>query len=480
MFVSPQIFFNITYGAILISPMMGGEYTAVVALVGYMNFVTIAKSRSFDVVAKICFIGFVISLLASLILLFVHWEAILTERGRPQQTIINVGWFGIAFMIVDAVRFQIAHYKFSIINFARFALILMLVSLLLKIGWIYLAGDGIEMANFFQIVNREIQLVDLNPNHADNVVIFQIALICWIVLTLAEYKDVKLKNLIIAATVCSYMVFLLIVVNSRAAFLGIFFAFMVAVIMNIKRMSLVGILLILCGLISIVIFVPEAVKSRIEIGSIQLHRIFNQLQIEPRNTILTRQQDAELRSEIIEILSNDGATKSTAQRILELCYNGDFAGGLTDKYKIDPSISYRLFLTLDGYNLWKEHPYFGHGKYDKIALIKNYSAVDACRIGYFSHLHNHYSDLTVRGGIFVVSIFLILSGLLFYLLLVDRSECNKRNSFRYLPVLMYFSYLYFENFFDISFHRYAPLSAILFSLSVILSINLKCLIHKNQ
>jgi hypothetical protein len=229
------------------------------------------------------------------------------------------------------------------------------------------------------------------------------------------------------------------------------------------------------GLISIIIFVPESVKSRFENGNMQIQKIFNQSQIEHKNTFLASQQDAKLRRNLIESLSNNDSSKSTKQRVLEICYQGDFAGGLTDKYRIDSSFSYRLFLLLDGYNLWKERPYFGHGNYDKIAIVENYPMVDACRIGFFSHLHNHYSDVSVRGGIFALLIFIILSSLLFYLLLVDRTESSRQYSFRYLPVLMYFAYLYLENLFGISFHRYAPLSAILFSLSVLLSINLNYL-----
>ena len=86
-----------------------------------------------------------ISLLASFALLVVHWDLVVAERGRPMQTIIGVGWFGAAFMMIDAVRFQVAHYKIRIKNFASFVLILILVSTLLKMGWVYFSGNGVEI-----------------------------------------------------------------------------------------------------------------------------------------------------------------------------------------------------------------------------------------------------------------------------------------------------------------------------------------------
>jgi len=452
--------------------MMGGEYTLVIALAAYLNFITIARNRQFDEVAKICLAGFIISLFASLVLLLVHWDVMIAESGQPNQTLIGVGWFAIAFMIIDAVRFQVAYYKINLQDFAKFTLYLILVSILVKMIGIYFSASEVGIIQFLQTASRSILLVDLNPNHADNVVIFQIAVLSWIVFLLWENNDLRLRSLIVAATVCSYMIYLLIVINSRAAFFGLCVAFIAALMLNAKKLSLLRIVLILTGLISVTFFLPDSVKSRFQLAGAQLYEIVNQYGTTPKHTLSARHHDPELRKEIIETLSNRDLSGSTGQRILNLCYDGEYAGGLSDKYKIDANFSYRLFLQLDGYNLWRKHPYFGHGNYDRISLIRNYSTVDICRIGLFSHLHNHYLDLMVRGGIFALASFLILSGLLLYLVAKDWTASDRSASLRYLPVLMVLIYLFVENLFDISFHRYAPLSAVLFGLSVILSTNL--------
>ena len=309
--------------------MLGGEYTAFFVLIGYANFLYNIKLREIDHITKICIAGLSVSALSVLILLFIHWETVFSGIGRPQNTLIGIGWFGIAFMLIDAVRFQVKHYKISTIEFSKFVLITLFVLIVVKMNWIYFTGNGIELQQFFQITDRQILLLDINPNHVANIVVFQLALVIWLVIILMGNKLYKLYS-VMAIAICIYMIFLLFVVNSRSTFVGVVLAIVVVTLLNINKPSKIAVISIFGIFLFIALIMPEFVLSRIKAGGMQIYGLLEHSMSDFNTPPIIDQQKSDLRNKIINILKDDWQ-KSDSKLIWDLCYTKNSPGDLDNR-----------------------------------------------------------------------------------------------------------------------------------------------------
>ncbi len=466
---TPQILFNVIYGLICTSPIFSGEYTGILIGLAYIQFLTIAKHRKIDWVVQVCITGLVLSICATLLLLIIHWDVILSGEGTASETLKSVGWFGLAFMVVDAVRFQARYYNIDIANFAKCLLVMAICAVPAKL-LLFTALFDVPFIDYFQYKDRNVAFLDLNPNYADDVLVAHLVVVAWAIVVLRTYL---LENKLLAAAalaIIAFITFHFFGANSRAAFLGVSCSFLILFCISIRHLSVPSIV-VLIGAVSIAaFFVPDRLTKRLTETAVQIEFIIQSYGNNNEIRANELAQIADLKEIVLDIYSHTPKEISVAAAIAKECrYRLVDMSGKRDDANLPTS--YRYLIYQDAFKIWSIHPYFGYGAYDKKTILAETKNVNPCRTAYFNAVHSHYLDVAIRGGLFALISFAALSLVLFYLLALSLTY-RRGNWLMPLPVLAYFPYLYVQNLTGISFHKKADLSAILFTMAVLLSINL--------
>lgn len=466
---TPQFLFNLIYGLVCTSAIFSGEYAGILMGLAYLQFLTISKHREIDWVVRVCTFGLMLSLLATLILLIIHWDVIQAGNGFPSETLKSVAWFGIVFMVIDAVRFQVRYYNIDILNFAKFLLILAICIVPAKLVYFSIFFD-VPFADYFQFkINREIAFLDLNPNYADDVLVAHIMIIAWAIAVLrTNLLENKLLTFAALITV-AFLTFHFTGANSRAALLGVTFSIVILFFISFRHLSKTALLGVLAVIVVIIFLASDRLSERMvqTAGQIEFITKFNDAGEANADELA---QIAALKAVIDDIYANTPKDQSISATIAKECRPRLVnMSGQASSDNLPPSFRYLLFQ--DAVKMWSIHPYFGYGAYDKKTIMAKNIDINPCRTAYFTNVHNHYLDIVIRGGFFALIVFTALSLILFYLIWLSLKNKDS-NWLMPLPVLAYFPYLYAQNLADVSFHKKAELTAILFTMAILLAINL--------
>ncbi len=470
---APQFWFTCIYGLICTSAIFGGEYAGILAGIAYFQFVLISKHREIDWVTRVCVFGLGLSIAATLTLLFVHWDVIRSGVGSPAETLKGVAWFGAAFMMIDAVRFQVEHYKIDIPRFAKWVLAIAIISIPIKVAYGAIFYE-IPLDPNGQINDRVVPFLDLNPNYADDVLVAYSVVILW---ALAALQDRFAENKALVALGLVALVFLtyhFFGANSRAAYLGVFCALLfLSPIFLFRVPKLMAVLLIVAGGVGL-FALQDRISSRVEATTQQVQFILQQREQETKLSTGDFQIIATLKNEVLDIYQNTPEGESISSAIAVKCvprllHFSKSRQEVLGEEGLAPSFRYLLYR--DAAAVLKLNPYLGMGSYDKETVVSKVEGINPCRLAYFSDLHSHYLDIVARGGLFALVMFSLLSLILFYLIWMSRNAGGVLQ-IAALPVAGYFIYLYVQSLNGVGFHKKAELAAILFSMIILLSINL--------
>lgn len=457
------------------------------------SFLFYAKGRVLDELEKNYFVIFLVSLIATAILAIVHFDLVFDSPSRYFTTLFRIGVFCAFMVTVDAVGFQFNYFKIDAVKFAKILIYAVLFSIVANLIWAYITHPNVPLLKLIFGSWRSSYLgLDINSNHADDLFVLQITILlfCNSILFIEGKKD-------IIAQLCSgllviYLLYNIGVLGSRGGMLGlasglIIMAFLLATLKSWKACSVYLIILIVG-----IAVVPKANLNRL-IDNISF---FQSVSVLKKELMVNSALEKKKQSTEIDKRPNRVAGLRTAKslptqkktlipKMLPVSPRGEANLVVVEKSELekrcnvkqssenhskditlDFSSRIRLSLWADGINVGSQRPIFGHGQYNKHQLVKNYNFAMPCKFVSFSHIHNFYIDLFIRGGYFALITFLGLSIALLWMLL-RLLFSNNKYSLLAAPAIVHMNYLFIENIFDLTFFRTSELLNVMLCLAAL-------------
>jgi len=386
---------------------------------------------------------FILSALATVVLAIAHYDLAPDYINQYGKTLGKMAFFAVFIFIVDAVSFQFRIFKIDAGMFAKYCIWVISLSLVLKIITVYASSPPSSIMNVIFGSGRIAYLSgELNPNRADDLFLIHLASLVFCDVILISNNKLEWRTAILSIAVGCYLLTSFYVTGSRAGYVGFAAGFVLVLGLFLacnKRLFWVSAaVLLVAGLFLItnssVYEYPQKLMASIEQNT--------------QSQIIDEEKKA---AALILVNQNSDALKKINRRdVLNACLPV-----LREYHKAnEPYLSFsnnsRLALWKDGVQISKQKPFFGHGEYDHIKLVEAYDFVSRCHILSFSHIHSFYLDLLIRGGVFMLAVFVFLLAYFFFMLLKVAKLNNKTMLIGSMPVF-YLTYLMVENLFDMTF-----------------------------
>jgi hypothetical protein len=208
----------VIFTALCFSPLFGGEYFVPLYLIVFVDFLIKSRNQPRDELSKLCLLGFLISLAATLFYGVYHYDVISNGTGSAKYTFTGLGWFAFGFMLIDSASFQFSYYKLEQRVLSFILILTSFASIVYLIG-----GKVIEDPDVIQrtltFTDRFVFWCNLNPNHVDNVILYVILMLIW---SVSNYSKGKIAVLAIAFVSFVIMLIIFYISGSRGGILGAF------------------------------------------------------------------------------------------------------------------------------------------------------------------------------------------------------------------------------------------------------------------
>ena len=445
-----------------------------------LSFLYFSKGRNLTGLEKKFLVIFLISVLAVILLAIVHLDLLENSANEYGKTLFKIGVFGVFLLIVDAVAFQFNYFKISPEKFARIVIYAVFLSVILNFIWTIFAHPNVPLLELFLGGYRKSYLgLMLNSNHADDLFVLQITILlfCNSVLLANGKKDPQI--LFLSALFILYFIYTIGILGSRGGLIGLLVGLAFVVLLLAAKMNWKASAIYLVVMIVVLAMLPQKHYNRL-INNLSVTSFIKVLEKKPQ--LIVEQKAKELNKQIngqsksiqvkpVKPTKDKSQVDTTKPARVEsakalVC---DFEkmvinNGQTGSF--DKSSNTRILLWVDGFYAGLQKPIFGHGEYNKHKLIDDYELKSPCKIKHFSHIHNFYLDLFVRGGGFLVVVFVGLSIFLMYLLLQVIFSKEQYNLV-VVPIIVHLIYLFIENIFDLTFFRTSELLNVLLCIATL-------------
>ncbi len=359
--------------------------------------------------------------------------------GDMYRTMELIFIFCALVMMLDAVRYLSNIQTISTLLIAKTVLFLSLVFLIIRVAYLYVSGEFLNVSELFRLSGSRNKLISINPNHADNVSIFILLMLGWSLCILFVKRQSTIIWWVLGLGLIPLYGVIYVSTNSYGGFLALGAAlFAVALFLALRQREYMPIAAVLF------VFVFAALAAGIWAKQIESLNPLEQAKVFMSPGAITRLQESS-------------------------CIDFDTYGNpkFSDEFEIMPTATFRLAIAINAIKIWKEKPVFGHGGYDADRFADEIKGTDDCILAHLSHTHNFYLDLMVRGGLFLLFMYAVLIGVALSSMTIIMFKVGKYQMLLLLPVLGYTVYLVIENFFDLSFTGADALIAILLNIAVV-------------
>lgn len=336
----------------------------------------------------------------------------------------------LALMIPSAVHALITRFDIPLEKLAQIALLAMLAGLAAKL--LLLTSQG-ELANVWTGSNRLSALTGQRANDQDDIFVFVAAASIF----LAGYLSFEGgKGRVAALGLLILVVFfaeLVILGRSRAAWLALSLALSGSIVMLFltRRFWTALSILLIAGVLVLINW--QLVGERM-------------------------MKEADTHRQILQDLSEDRPASSALQpetgtgNIVDAESEAERERLIREVRTLTTSAFARLQLLEAAWFLWREKPIMGFGGLPRWEIAAAYDVPHENLFLSYTHFHNLYADIAVRGGLYLLTVYAILIAALAVFLfrlgrLYWRGELGPTVFF---PLFVFATYLLFENLFDLS------------------------------
>jgi len=368
---------------------------------------------------------FVLLLIAPIFYLLIFGASNMGEDSRLWELLLVPL---VCVMAYDAIYQTVQRIGFNSKLAVKLGLCLIPLLFLIKLAWAYANGEITDISNIYSLENRRNAIVDVNPNHADDVFAFGILTLIWF-LSICTVKSLWFRMLAGVGLIVHGAFFLLS--GSLGGIAGFVSGTTIAVLAlwlfssarEIKRshiLSYIGVIILFTG----------------ALFAFQTERIFN-------------------------IIANFSASTAKTQNTVQIvCQTMDEGVEIS-------SLNQRFAVWKQGINLFSRSPLIGHGHAHN-AQIANETGLNSCLFDHFAHVHSFYLDAAIRGGLVLVAYYLALGALILALLI---SPLRKpQTSLAAASIIAFLIYLMVQNLIDLSLVQAGLHKANLLNLSALLAL----------
>lgn len=455
-----------------------------------LSFLVFSKGRVLTGLEKNFLAIFLISILAVIVLAVVHFGLLKSSANEYGKTLFKIGIFGVFALVVDAVAFQFNYFKISHVKFVKVLIYAVFLSVILNFIWAIVVHPNVPLIDLFLGGSRRSFLgLMINANHADDLFVLQITILlfCNSVLLASGKKEPIM--LFISALFILYFIYTIGVLGSRGGLVGYLVGLVLVVLLLAASKNLKSSAVYLSLLISVFVFMPQKHYTRL-VNNLSISDFVKNLEndtkikpVQPKLNITSQNNLApnknfqnlvknleQKASKPSKLTANKPTQKKLKTPKVEKCNMKEMIFGDDEKGGLDKSSKHRISLWVDGFYAGSQKPIWGHGEYNKHRLVDDYELKSPCNIKYFSHMHNFYLDLFIRGGVFLVVVFVGLAMFLMSLLLRVLISNNQYNLV-VVPIVAHLIYLFISNVFDLTFFRTSELLNVLLCVAVLCGIS---------
>lgn len=432
-----------------------------------ISFLFISKDRKLTSIERKYLYIFLTGLCAVILLAIVHFDLAINSTRQYFITLFKIGVFCAFMLTVDAVAFQFNHFKIDAEKFAKVLIYAVYVSIVANFIFAYFLDPNVNLSTLFLGTYQNSYLgLNLNPNHADDLFVLQITILlfCNSILLINGKRDFVI--LLLSSLFTLYFLYSFGVIGSRGGMLGLVAGLVIiAVLLAVKKSwKACGIYIFI--LIAGISITPQKNLERLT-GNFSISQSVKvwEKELAVNNSVAHKPNTPEVRIKEKTIAKRIETKKVETPKCNGKEYLEKYSGDLT----LDHSSSVRISLWADGINIGFQKPLFGHGQFAKHRLVDDYKSAKLCNFISFSHAHNFYIDLFLRGGAFAVVVFFGLSIALLWMLLRVLFSDNKY-SLLAAPIIVHMNYLFIENIFDLTFFRTSELLNMLLCLAALCGI----------
>lgn len=429
-------------------------------------FLFFSKDRKLTSIERKHVYIFLAALCATVVLAIAHIDLAANSTSQYFTTLFKIGVFCAFTLTVDAVAFQFNHFKIDAEKFAKILIYFVFASIALNFSLAFILNMDVPFSELFFGRNRFSYLgLSLNSNHADDLFVLQITILLLSNSILLINSKKHFGILAVSSLLTLYFLYNFGVLGSRGGMLGLVAGLLIiAVLLAIKKSwKACGVYIFI--LISGTFLTPQkGIERLIRNFSISQSVQVLEKELTVNTTVVHRSKMPEV---IIPKVPETRIKEKTIAKLVETkmveipkCNRKEYLEKHPKNLTLDQSSSVRISLWADGLNLGSQKPVFGHGQFDRHRLVDDYKLSKPCNFLSFSHVHNFYIDLFIRGGLFAIVVFVGLALALLWMLLRVLFSDNKY-SLLAAPIIVHLSYLFIENVFDLTFFRTSELLNVL-------------------
>jgi len=361
---------SVLLGISLAAPVVGFQITYVCLLVLYLIHISHKFTNGSGF--RLNQYGVLFAVFATLAGFFALYHyAQFGGSGDMYRTMELVVIFIALVMVLDALRYLMNAQKLSTVLFAKTALVLVPIFLVGRVIYLLASDEIFSLADLLRIRGSSNKLIPLNPNHLDNVCLFMVIGLGWALYTLFAKKSSGIAWCLVGAVGIIFFSAIYTTTNSLGGFIALVAGLLAcsAVVAlrqpGYKTFAALVVLVLLAGLAA--------------------------------GVVLDRHSDLKVVAQA-KVFLQPGSIERLTKNSCQSFYS-DGRPKFEGEFGIMPSASYRVSLAANAIKIWSNRPLLGYGGYDAVQFATDVEGVSKCVVAYFSHPHNLYMDILIRGGI---------------------------------------------------------------------------------